>query len=87
LCIEEHGEICLLLGMMLGKDFEVSHLSDKGQVADYLRARRPVLVLIENNFFENDGLTYAAELKTAQFEQAVYPIGIRFGFRYPYAIK
>jgi two-component system, response regulator YesN len=64
LCIEEHGEICLLLSKMLdSREFKVSHAKDIQQAAVYLTTRIPALVLIEDNFFGEVGITYIAELK------------------------
>jgi DNA-binding response OmpR family regulator len=64
LCIEEHGEICLLLSKMLDtSEFKVSHAKDIQQAAEHLITRSPALVLIEDNFFGESGMTYVAELK------------------------
>jgi DNA-binding response OmpR family regulator len=64
LCIDEGGEICVLLTKMLdNKEFKISHAKDTAQASKYLKGRQPALVLIENNFFENAGIDYAAELK------------------------
>jgi two-component system, sensor histidine kinase len=64
LCVEEHGEISILLSRMLKKSkCKVLHAKNKVQAEDHLRTEQPVLVLIENNFYENGGIIYAAELK------------------------
>jgi DNA-binding NtrC family response regulator len=52
LCIEEHGDICILLRKMLdGNEYKVAHARDTRQAGDYLRTTQPVMVLIENSFF------------------------------------
>ncbi len=64
LCIEEHGEICLLLSKMLNSnEFKIFHVKDKKQAAEYLKVQQPLLVVIENNFFEDTGIMYAVDLK------------------------
>ena len=81
LCIEEHGEICLLLSMMLGNKVKVANAKDTNQAADYLKARHLVLVLIENSFFENTGLLYAGKLKSTLPEMKVMMISAQDGWR------
>jgi DNA-binding response OmpR family regulator len=56
LCIEKHGEICLLLSKMLdSSEFKLSHAKDIQQAAVYLTTRTPDLVLIEDNFCGESG--------------------------------
>jgi DNA-binding response OmpR family regulator len=65
LCIEEYGEICVLLSKMLSPNkAKVLHAKDVSEAANYLHERHPAIILIENNFFEQSGITYAADLKS-----------------------
>jgi hypothetical protein len=41
----------------------ISHARDTTQADDYLKTQQPVLVVIENNFFKDTGIVYAAKLK------------------------
>jgi two-component system, OmpR family, response regulator len=64
LCIEQHGELCLLLGKMLfGRPIHIKHAKNTAEAANFLKEQQPDLVLIEDNFFEDIGIRYIAQLK------------------------
>jgi DNA-binding response OmpR family regulator len=66
LCIEHHGELCLLLSKMLARrEFRFSYEKDTGEASKFLRMKQPALVLIEDNFFEDTGIRHIAQLKAA----------------------
>jgi DNA-binding response OmpR family regulator len=64
LCIEPHGELCILLTKMLvGQAIYVKHAKDTSEAANLLNKQQPDLVLIEDNFFEDTGIRYVSLLK------------------------
>jgi two-component system, OmpR family, response regulator len=64
LCIEQHGELCLLLDKMLfGQPIHIKHAKSTAEAANFLKEHQPDLVLIEDNFFEDIGIRYIAQLK------------------------
>jgi DNA-binding NtrC family response regulator len=55
LCIEQDGEICLLLSMMLDRsDFTVKHIGKVEDIAVHAAEGDPALIIVENSFAEHD---------------------------------
>src|ERR1700761_2403797 len=72
LCVEKQAEICLLLSLMLPRDeFRVSHRRNIQQAIDLLRLRPPIIMVIENQFFERIGLEFIAQVKSLRPETKV----------------
>jgi two-component system OmpR family response regulator len=64
LIIEDEGEMCLLLNLLLdGKDIEVDHVQTLSAAREYLQKERPSLVLLDNRLPDGFGLDFIRFLK------------------------
>lgn len=64
LIIEDEGDLCLLLNILLdGKDFEVDHVPTLKKAAEYLLQEAPAIVLLDNRFPTVSALTSLVLLK------------------------
>jgi CheY-like chemotaxis protein len=80
LCIEQHGELCLLLTKMLaGQAIKIRHAKNTAEAAGYLKVHKPVLVLIEDNFFGDTGIRYVEHLKASLPDTKVIMLSARDG--------
>ena len=64
LLIEDDGEMCLLLNLILGqKDLTIEHVKTLAAADAYLEKRLPALILLDNRLPDGYGLDYLGHLK------------------------
>jgi two-component system OmpR family response regulator len=64
LIIEDEGDMCFLLNIMLsGNDVELEHVKDLQSAKDYLANEQPGLVLLDNNLPDGLGIDFIPQLK------------------------
>jgi DNA-binding response OmpR family regulator len=64
LIVEDEGEICLLLNLLLdGKEMEVDHVKTLSAARTYLEDEQPSLVLLDNRLPDGLGLDFINFLK------------------------
>lgn len=57
LIIEDEGEMCLLINMLLdGKGLEVEHVKTIADAVEYFQQHRPAIVLVDNRLPDGFGL-------------------------------
>jgi DNA-binding response OmpR family regulator len=65
LLIEDEGEMCLLLNLILDKEgLVVEHVRTLAEADAYLERRLPALILLDNRLPDGFGLDYLVLLKT-----------------------
>ena len=66
LIIEDEGDICFLLNLMLKKDnVEIEHANTLTQAKIYLKEQNPDLLIIDNKLPDGKGVNHIAEMKAA----------------------
>jgi len=64
LLIEDEGEMCLLLNLILGQeDLTIEHVKTLAEADIYLEKRLPALILLDNRLPDGFGLDYLGHLK------------------------
>lgn len=65
LIVEDEGELCLLLNIMLdGKDVELDHVKDISSAVEYLEKEQPDLILLDNKLPDGFGVDFISFLKS-----------------------
>lgn len=64
LIIEDEGDMCLLLNIMLnGKDMEVEHVKTLAAAEEFLQKEQPQVVIIDNRLPDGFGIDYIPNIK------------------------
>ncbi len=64
LIVEDEGDMCLLLNIILsGKNLELDHVKNLKQAADYLEKEQPSVVILDNKLPDGFGIDYIPTLK------------------------
>jgi len=64
LIIEDEGDMCLLLNIMLnGKDMELEHVKDLATAEEYLQKEQPAVVILDNKLPDGFGVDYIRFIK------------------------
>ena len=64
LIIEDEGDMCLLLNIMLdGKDMDVDHVKTLASAEEYLQKEQPTVVIIDNRLPDGFGIDYISTIK------------------------
>ncbi|MEO6584162.1 MAG: response regulator [Ferruginibacter sp.] len=64
LIIEDEGDICLLLNIMLkGKDIDLDHVNTLSKAKDYLIKESPSLILLDNKLPDGLGMDFIQFIK------------------------
>jgi two-component system, OmpR family, response regulator len=66
LIVEDEGDMCLLLNIILtGKDLELDHVKNLAAAADYLKDEQPAIVILDNKLPDGFGVDLIPEIKKA----------------------
>lgn len=64
LIVEDEGDMCLLLNIILtGKNLELDHVKNLGSAATYLQQEQPSVVILDNKLPDGFGIDYIPTLK------------------------
>jgi two-component system, OmpR family, response regulator len=64
LIIEDEGDMCLLLNIMLnGKDMELDHVKSIALAEEYLQKEQPALILLDNKLPDGFGVDFIPFIK------------------------
>ena len=64
LIIEDEGDMCLLLNIILaGKTFELDHVKSLAAAQDYLKQEYPSVVLLDNKLPDGFGIDFISYIK------------------------
>ncbi len=64
LIIEDEGDMCLLLNILLnGKEMELDHVQNLSDAADYLQKEQPSVVILDNKLPDGLGVDFISYLK------------------------
>ena len=64
LIIEDEGDMCLLLNIILaGKELELDHVKSLAAAQDYLQQEQPAVVLLDNKLPDGYGIDFISVLK------------------------
>ena len=64
LIIEDEGDICLLLNIMLkGKDIDLEHVNSLSKAKEYLENETPSLVMLDNKLPDGLGMDFIQFIK------------------------
>lgn len=64
LIIEDEGDMCLLLSILLnGKEMELDHVQNLSDAADYLQNQQPSVVILDNKLPDGFGVDFISFLK------------------------
>lgn len=64
LIIEDEGDMCLLLNIMLnGKDMELDHVKKLSAAEEYLQKEQPAVVILDNKLPDGFGIDFITHLK------------------------
>ena len=64
LIIEDEGDMCLLLNIMLnGKEMELDHVKDLRTAEEYLQKEKPAVVILDNKLPDGFGIDFIAHIK------------------------
>lgn len=64
LIIEDEGDMCLLLNILLnGKEMELDHVKNLSDAADYLKKEQPAVVILDNKLPDGFGVDFISYLK------------------------
>jgi DNA-binding NtrC family response regulator len=59
LIIEDEGDMCLLLNIMLiGKDMDLDHVKNIGGAEEYLKKEQPAVVILDNKLPDGFGVDF-----------------------------
>ena len=66
LIIEDEGDMCLLLNILLnGKDMELDHVKDLASAETYLAKEQPSVVILDNKLPDGFGVDFIMHIKKA----------------------
>ena len=66
LIIEDEGDMCLLLNILLnGKDMELDHVKDLASAEAYLAKDQPSVVILDNKLPDGFGVDFISHIKTS----------------------
>jgi two-component system, OmpR family, response regulator len=64
LIIEDEGDMCLLLNIMLnGKDMDLDHVKNLGGAEEYLKNEQPAVVILDNKLPDGFGVDFINVIK------------------------
>ncbi len=64
LIIEDEGEMCLLLNILLeGKEMELDHVKDLKHATEYLKTETPEVVILDNKLPDGFGVDFISYIK------------------------
>ncbi len=64
LIIEDEGDMCLLLNIMLnGKEMELEHVKNLASAEEYLQNEQPAVVILDNKLPDGFGIDFITVLK------------------------
>jgi DNA-binding response OmpR family regulator len=64
LIIEDEGDMCLLLNILLnGKEMELDHVKNLSDAANYLEREQPSVVILDNKLPDGFGVDFISFLK------------------------
>jgi two-component system OmpR family response regulator len=64
LIIEDEGDMCLLLNILLnGKEMELDHVKNLSSAAEYLQNEQPSVVILDNKLPDGYGVDFIGYLK------------------------
>lgn len=64
LIIEDEGDMCLLMNIILaGKELELDHVKNLAAAQDYLQQEQPAVVLLDNKLPDGYGVDFISFLK------------------------
>ena len=64
LIIEDEGDMCLLLNIMLnGKEMELDHVKNLSAAGEYLQKEQPHVVILDNKLPDGFGIDYISYIK------------------------
>lgn len=64
LIIEDEGDMCLLLNILLnGKEMELDHVKNLSSAAEYLEKEQPSVVILDNKLPDGFGVDFISFLK------------------------
>lgn len=64
LIIEDEGDMCLLLNIMLnGKEMEVEHVKNLSAAEEYLQQEQPAVVILDNKLPDGFGIDFISFIK------------------------
>ena len=67
LIIEDEGDMCLLLNIMLnGKEMELDHVKNIAKAQSYLQSEKPTLVILDNKLPDGYGVDFIPMIKQQQ---------------------
>lgn len=65
LIIEDEGDMCLLLNIMLnGKEMELDHVKTLASAEEYLQKQQPPVVILDNKLPDGFGIDFINFIKT-----------------------
>src|SRR5215208_369498 len=65
LIIEDEGDMCLLLNIMLnGKEMELDHVKNLSSAEEYLQKEQPSVVILDNKLPDGFGVDFISLIKT-----------------------
>jgi DNA-binding NtrC family response regulator len=65
LIIEDEGDMCLLLNILLnGKDMELDHVKDLASAEAYLAKEQPSVVILDNKLPDGFGVDFISHIKS-----------------------
>lgn len=64
LIVEDEGDICLILNLMLKKnDVEIEHVNTLAKAATFLKEQKPQIIIIDNQLPDGLGIDYIKKIK------------------------
>lgn len=64
LIIEDEGDMCLLLNILLnGKEMELDHVKDLSSAQEYLQNEQPSVVILDNKLPDGFGVDFIGHIK------------------------
>lgn len=64
LIIEDEGDICLLLNIILsGKEMELDHVKDLTSAEEYLQKEKPSVIILDNKLPDGFGVDFISFIK------------------------
>ena len=64
LIVEDEGDMCLLLNIMLnGEDMELDHVKDLAAATEYLAKEQPTVVILDNKLPDGFGVDFISFIK------------------------
>lgn len=63
LIVEDEGDMCLLLNIMLNGKVDLDHVKDLLTAEDYLQKEKPAVVILDNKLPDGFGIDYITYIK------------------------